>query len=375
MSFTTAPQPDVQIPYTRCWYTHPRYSSTAAAFNAGPEAVQSIVKRMLDRHREAVIKRSQVLDANQLQKLCITLDQQYDSTDLGIVVPPGYHLVYFTPSEFESELGCDGTDQPFAPGPPFTRRMWAGGRVQWYPENPLCVGARVTETTKLLDAVPKSGRGGNTMLIATVEKVFSTAQGPAVREERTWVFLEPPAKPSAAHQPKESIRERTWSHSSVSHESGGSPFDRRLLRKSAQALFRFSALTFNAHMIHYNQDWCRDVEGLPDLVVHGPLNLIEMMNYWRDIHGQSGNLQPLEVSYRAVSPLFVDEEAVMSTHSIQEVEDGSGSGELIYKIRLSKSESKSEGSQPSKLKTVVEGEIRAGRVGGLPVLAELSRLD
>ncbi|KAM7182675.1 hypothetical protein V8F33_014113 [Rhypophila sp. PSN 637] len=327
---------------------------------------------MLDRHREAVIERSQVLDANQLQKLCITLGQQYDSTDLedlditrtaptqGTIVPPGYHLVYFTPSDFESDLGCDGTDQPFAPGPPFTRRMWAGGRIQWYPENRLRVGAHVTETTKLLHVVPKSGGGGNTMLIATVEKVFSTGQGPAVREERTWVFLEPPARPSAV--PKESTRERTWSHSSASHESDGSPFARRLLRKSAQALFRFSALTFNAHMIHYNQDWCRDVEGLPDLVVHGPLNLIEMMNYWRDMHGQDGNLQPLEVSYRAISPLFVDEEAVMSTDSIQEVEDGSDSGQSIYKIRLSKSESKNEGSQSSKLKTVMEGEIRAGRV-------------
>lgn len=70
-------------------------------------------------------------------------------------------------------------------------------------------------------------------------------------------------------------------------------------------LFRFSALTFNAHKIHYNKDWCREVEGHRDLVVHGPLNLINIINFWRDVKG--GDAVPKKVTYRATSPLYAGE--------------------------------------------------------------------
>lgn len=70
-------------------------------------------------------------------------------------------------------------------------------------------------------------------------------------------------------------------------------------------LFRFSALTFNAHKIHYNREWCREIEGHRDLVVHGPLNLINIMNFWRDTKG--GNAVPKKVTYRATSPLYAGE--------------------------------------------------------------------
>lgn len=70
-------------------------------------------------------------------------------------------------------------------------------------------------------------------------------------------------------------------------------------------LFRFSALTFNGHKIHYNKDWCQIVEGHRDLVVHGPLNLINMVNLWRDVKG--GDVQPKKITYRATSPLYAGE--------------------------------------------------------------------
>lgn len=70
-------------------------------------------------------------------------------------------------------------------------------------------------------------------------------------------------------------------------------------------LFRFSALTFNAHKIHYNREWCREVEGHRDLVVHGPLNLINMVNLWRDVQGR--DVVPKKVTYRATSPLYAGE--------------------------------------------------------------------
>ncbi len=70
-------------------------------------------------------------------------------------------------------------------------------------------------------------------------------------------------------------------------------------------LFRFSALTFNAHKIHYSREWCREVEGHRDLVVHGPLNLINMVNLWRDVQGR--DTVPKKITYRATSPLYAEE--------------------------------------------------------------------
>src|SRR5689334_7706775 len=79
----------------------------------------------------------------------------------------------------------------------------------------------------------------------------------------------------------------------------------RDFNQSPVSLFRFSALTFNGHKIHYNQDWCREVEGHRNIVVHGPLNLINMVNLWRDVKG--GDTFPKKITYRATSPLYAGE--------------------------------------------------------------------
>lgn len=89
---------------------------------------------------------------------------------------------------------------------------------------------------------------------------------------------------------------------------------------SPVGLFRFSALTFNGHKIHYNEDWTRDVEGHPGQVVHGPINLVSILDYWRDIHG-SGSI-PKEISYRALSPIYVGETYDIRTDQVQGLSDG-----------------------------------------------------
>ena len=70
------------------------------------------------------------------------------------------------------------------------------------------------------------------------------------------------------------------------------------------SLFRFSALTFNAHKIHYDQAWSTGIENHKGFVVHGPINLINMLDYWRDVCGQNGAKEVAEISYRATSPLY-----------------------------------------------------------------------
>ena len=84
----------------------------------------------------------------------------------------------------------------------------------------------------------------------------------------------------------------------------------RYAQWSPTALFRFSALTFNGHKIHYNEDWTSTVEGHPGLVVHGPLNLINMLDYWRDVYGRG---YPREIRYRAMAPIYAGEKYLLRT--------------------------------------------------------------
>lgn len=272
----------------------------------------------------------QLLDANQLQKLSLTLGRRelYPGLDVsveppppGTPVPPGYHLVYFTPGGLESELGPDGTDRTFNSPAPFTRRMWAGGRMAW-PAGPaqLRVGEVAEERTRLVSAVPKKSRGGGEMVLVQVEKEFWGSEGLALTDQRSWIFrpeLEAATEPVA--KPVEGKVKR--GPSTVEDEQvDGQSYPLRKLRWSPVGLFRFSALTFNGHKIHYDESWTQSVESHPTQVVHGPLNLISMLDYWRDVIGKG---DAGEISYRAMSPLYAgDSYQIRTSNSVGE-EDSS----------------------------------------------------
>ncbi|KAJ4077376.1 hypothetical protein NW756_012236 [Fusarium oxysporum] len=140
-----------------------------------------------------VSKRQQILDGNQLQKLSLALNRKelHPGLDIsesgppnGTALPPGYHLVYFTPSVVESDLGLDGTDTSFNAPLPFTRRMWAGGRIQWFDGKPLCIGEEVEERTRLLSAEPKQLRDGSDMVLVNVEKSYWGKMGLSLKDQR-----------------------------------------------------------------------------------------------------------------------------------------------------------------------------------------------
>lgn len=100
-------------------------------------------------------------------------------------LPAGYHLVYFTPSQLEDQLGTDGTDTTFNPPKPFTRRMWAGGELRWTgKENLLRAGQSVTETSKLTSAEGKVTKKGEEMVVVGVEKMFENENGLALIDRR-----------------------------------------------------------------------------------------------------------------------------------------------------------------------------------------------
>jgi hydroxyacyl-ACP dehydratase HTD2-like protein with hotdog domain len=156
---------------------------------------------------------------------------------------------------------------------------------------------------------------------------------------RNWVFrkaLPEPISSPTPHPPPDRQVPRPASSSTIA--SSGSTHT-RTLRQTPVTLFRFSALTFNPHKIHYSLPWARDVEGHRDLVVHGPLNLISILDLWRDVKGQnattssgsealdSGLFLPESISYRATSPLYAGDEyrAVL-----EEEDEGDGARVQIF---------------------------------------------
>ena len=192
--------------------------------------------------------------------------------------------------------------------------MWAGGSVEWPGASKaqfLRIGDNVTETTKFLSCEPKIiKRTGEQMLVVGVEKQYHNSRGElCVIDHRDWVFREAldPNNPA-----KRTPRPKLLSDDKLEglHEqlhNAAAPI--RAFCQHPVTLFRFSALTFNGHRIHYDHPWAEGVEGHRDIVVHGPMNLINMLDMWRDAKtGHEGDVVfPKRINYRATSPVYAGE--------------------------------------------------------------------
>jgi 3-methylfumaryl-CoA hydratase len=197
-------------------------------------------------------------DSGRMMRLAATLDHVSPPWRDGVIPPLG-HWLCFTPSERQSRIGVDGhpvrTDDGFLPNVDLPRRMWAGSRVEFVEDIPVDVP--ILRTSTLVSATPKSGRSGN-MLFVTVKHEIAREGGPvAIVEEQDIVYREA-ADTSAAF-----VR---------AGEDPGEPDPVvRSITPDPVMLFRYSALTFNSHRIHYDRDYARAEEGYPSLVIHGPL--------------------------------------------------------------------------------------------------------
>ncbi|KAJ5095869.1 hypothetical protein NUU61_005225 [Penicillium alfredii] len=309
-----------------------RSFATARRLCSADPSPSSIASSFLSRFQSLGPQtRTQIIDANQLQLLTLTLNRPSlfpGSPSLSDTaappsdtpVPPGYHLVYFTPAFLESELGADGTDASYNPEVPFTRRMWAGGEVLWPrgadgQPNLLRVGQQVQETTRVLSAEPKVvKKTGEDMIVVGVEKEFANEHGVSIVDRRNWVFrkalpVRSALSPSNVQAPSPAAHVARPNSSAITTEGNT---HMRTLVQTPVTLFRFSALTFNPHKIHYSLPWARDVEGHREIVVHGPLNLISILDLWRDTQSKTGSdpalVIPEHISYRATSPLYAGDE-------------------------------------------------------------------
>jgi len=231
--------------------------------------------------------RRDVLTATPVAALSATLDRDDPAPTPGTALPPLWHWLYFTPLTRHSELGVDGHARRggFLPPVPLPRRMWAGGRLDFL--QPLRVGDAVTRTSTIRDVTVKHGRTG-ALVFVCVRHEFSTPQGLALAEEHDIVYRDAPQPGAPAPEPTPAPAPRN------------EQFSREIVPDPV-LLFRYSALTFNGHRIHYDRSYVTGVEGYPGLIVHGPLIATLLLDLLRR---NLPNAQVKHFSFKAVRPTF-----------------------------------------------------------------------
>ena len=184
-----------------------------------------------------------------------------------------------------SQLGPDGhpTRGGFLPPVPLPRRMWAGGELEFF--EALRVGDEMTRTSRISDVTMKTGSTG-VLCFVSVEHVITTPRGTAIRERQDIVYRDMTKSAPAAAKPAAAPPSAKHRESHMADEV---------------LLFRYSALTFNGHRIHYDRDYVTKVEGYPGLIFHGPMQAAFLVEFAAKLHGGTA---PKKFSYRGVQPLF-----------------------------------------------------------------------
>jgi 3-methylfumaryl-CoA hydratase len=225
--------------------------------------------------------RSDLVTAAPVAALAATLDIEAPYPQAGDPLPPLWHWLYFLPHPRQSELGPDGHAKRggFLPPVELPRRMWAGGRVEFH--RPLRVGEVMTRTSRIVEVKLKEGRSGRLVFVLVRHEI-----GDALTEEHDIVYRDHARVGDAAAPPQLAPGDAAWE---------------RVVHPDDVLLFRYSALTFNGHRIHYDRPYATEVEGYPGLVVHGPLLATLLVDLVRR------NLPAAVVTrfeFRAVSPIF-----------------------------------------------------------------------
>ena len=210
-----------------------------------------------------------------------------DATEfkLGDDLPPLWHWLYFLTAQPLDQLGRDGHPKlgGFLPPIDLPRRMWAGGRFKF--KRPLRFGEEITKRSTITSVELKKGRSGP-LCFVTVEHSFYAADTFCFSEEHDIVYREPSKADAPTPHPLPAPLGAMW-------ETTVSP--------DPVMLFRYSALTFNGHRIHYDRQYCREVENYPNLVFHGPLTATLLIGAAQE---NNPGRKIDSFTFRAISPLF-----------------------------------------------------------------------
>ena len=205
----------------------------------------------------------------------------------GDVLPPAWLALYFLPRVASDALRPDGSPQDtgVVPQMAMPRRMFAGERVRYH--DAVRIGDAVRRETRLADISVKHG-GTGTLVFATVTSRVHGPRGLALEDERRTVFREEVKAGERNQAPRRDTApdDAAW---------------RRIVEPDPVVLFRYSALTFNSHRIHYDRAWAMDVEGYPGLVVHGPLTTTLLIDFARD---RNPGRRIVTYTTQARAPLF-----------------------------------------------------------------------
>jgi len=240
---------------------------------------------------------AETLEARLVRWLAAALDRDdlLGARD-GDALPPAWHWAYFNAVEPMSALGRDGHPKKggFLPPTAQPRRMWAGSRLHWQGE--LKVGQAVERVSTILKCEAKRGRTGD-MVLVTVGHRLSSSGALLLDEQHDIVYRD-----EAGADERRALAELA-----TKARAGEAKFERRggIVREVTVGpvqMFRYSAVTFNGHRIHYDRDYARDVEGYPGLVVHGPLIATLLLEFLRAQVAPGCFVERFE--FRALRPTF-----------------------------------------------------------------------
>ncbi|OZJ04331.1 hypothetical protein BZG36_02370 [Bifiguratus adelaidae] len=282
-------------------YDIPNLARAAAAMNilqrlrdqlrsiyAIPEIWANVVKKKVEMTHDVITPSQFNLVANTLHT---QTEQQYVGEHLppvGTPLPPNWHLAYFPPRILEHNLAPDGYEVNHAPPEPYIQRMWAGGELAFSGDNRLAVGDSAKLTTTVKDIEIKQGKRGVNCFV-WLNKDIENQHGWCLRDTRCLVYMNRGKAGERKHLTASKI-----------------PDFQQVIHPSAVLLFRYSALTFNSHLIHYDHEYATQVEGHASCLVHGPLTCTLLLDLLR------ANLNPKKhhirsFSYRALAPLYMHE--------------------------------------------------------------------
>jgi 3-methylfumaryl-CoA hydratase len=238
---------------------------------------------------------SDIVTAQLVKGLRATLFQEIGEPKPGDAAPWTVHWCLAQPVFPMSALSADGhpTRGGFLPPVPLPRRMWAGGALEFL--DALRVGDETTRTSRISDVTTKTGSTG-VLCFVSVEHLVTTPRGTAVRERQDIVYRDMSTAPAAAKPAPPPVAKHRESHMA-----------------DPVLLFRYSALTFNGHRIHYDRDYVTKVEGYPGLVFHGPLQAAFIVEFAAKLHGGTA---PKKLSYRGLQPLFEGSEFSVNANDI-----------------------------------------------------------
>ncbi len=231
-------------------------------------------------------ERHDIADLQSALKLHAALGRSDAPPQPGDVVPPAWHWMWFAATDTRAVLNADGMimgGKGFLPMIPLPRRMWAGASLTVHA--PLKLGQAISKHSEIVDIAERNGKTGKLVFLSQRFRIFADG-ALAIEEDFSSVFREEAAPGAPVQQPPDAPQDGVW---------------RRQIDPDPVLLFRYSAVTYNGHRIHYDQPYATTVEGYPGLVVHGPLTATLLMELARD---SNPGKRVASYSFRAISPLF-----------------------------------------------------------------------